>query len=887
MLIFPVKFPDPVAERIPGGEKRVGARRGRVVKFWSLLAKGQFRQAWEILSRRPDSEHEQALVRIVLVSIATVYLAWSANRDGSINVEESRLLWMCGIYALFSAGLFIMITIDSKISPVRRGLGIFGDLSTTSVGIGVAGGAGAPLYIVLLWVIFGNGFRFGRSYLFAASAFGTITFGAAIHFNPYWQGKLSLGIGLLVGLVVLPLYVSSLLKKLTIAGKRAEEANRAKSRFLANMSHEMRTPLNGIIGMLDLLRGTPLSTEQEELTRTIDDSAHTLMFLMQDVLDLSKIEAGKVSIEVSDFDLYEMLKHAVAIVEPQARFKGLATFLRVPSSVPFLLCGDPLLLRQVLLNLLGNAIKFTERGEVGVRVTLESETPRVATMRFEVLDTGIGISDEAQQRIFDRFTQADESITRRFGGTGLGTTISKEIVEMLGGTIGVRSEPGRGSTFWFTVELTKQSRQEDEAAPAAALMGRRALVLSSDPETSESLRLHLSGWGVHVTAVNRSAQAFARIVGSSNTGTPFDFILAVREGLDMDTAGFARAVQSDSTIYKSRLILVARAEGGGEPFATEGYSAALPTPVDKRMLFNALHLSRVGTVADDPSVGNLTEKYRRKSRGGRKLRVLVAEDNRTNQMVIGKILERAGHDFKIVANGEEVLDALKEQTFDIALLDLHMPVMGGIEAAKLSRFLSPGSPRMPIVALTADATPEARAECDEAGMDAVLTKPIDMRKLFDLFETLVPGGGAVRRSPEEGAPGGEETSRTAPEGPEEAPCLDPRYLKELSDLGGSSDFVVRLAWTFLKGSKEKVRGLERAVADRDVEKARELAHALKGNSGQIGAFALMRTCELFSGISAGELERNGGTYLEGVKEELSRARTALDEYIGTRNSAVS
>jgi two-component system sensor histidine kinase RpfC len=319
----------------------------------------------------------------------------------------------------------------------------------------------------------------------------------------------------------------------------------------------------------------------------------------------------------------------------------------------------------------------------------------------------------------------------------------------------------------------------------------------------------------------------------------------------------------------------------------DGYSAALAVPVDKRLLFNALHFSRAGTKENDPSVGNLAKKYRGKSVGGRKLRVLVAEDNRTNQMVIGKILERAGHDFKIVANGEEVLDVLKEQTFDIALLDLHMPVMGGVEAAKLSRFLSPGSPRMPIVALTADATAEARAECEEAGMDACLTKPIDTRKLFDLFETLVPGGGAVRRSPGEGTSGAEETGAAIPEDPEEPPCLDPRYLQELSDLGGNSDFVVRLAWTFLKGSKEKVRGLERAVAERDVEKARELAHALKGNSGQIGAFALMRACELFSGISAGELERNGGTYLEGVKEELSRARTALDEYIGTRNSAVS
>ena len=858
------------------------------MRFWRLLGKKQFRQAWEILSRRPDSEHEQALIRAIIIAILFFYLSWSLPRDGRMEPGEVLLLWICALYHLFSVGLFVRITFAPiAASRFRRYLGMVGDLVLTSYGISVAGDVAGPLYVVLLWVIFGNGFRYGREYLFAASVIGTISFGIAIYVNVYWSKHPLLAIGLQIGLVLLPLYVSSLLKKLTVAGKRAEEANRAKNRFLANMSHEMRTPLNGIIGMLDLLKGTPLSAEQEELTRTIDDSAHTLLFLMQDVLDLSKIEAGKVSVEVKDFDLYAVVKHTVAIVEPQARFKGLATFLRVPSNVPFLLRGDPLLLRQVLLNLLGNALKFTEKGDVGVRVTLESETPREATVRFEVVDTGIGISAEAQRRIFDRFTQADESITRRFGGTGLGTTISKEIVEMMGGTIGVKSEPGKGSTFWFTVELAKQSRQADEAAPAAALVDRRALVLASEREVAESLRELLSGWGVHVTTVYRSAQAFARIVGSSNAGTPFDFILVVREGLDIDPAGFARAVQSDFTIHESRLILVTRGEEGGDPVAADGYRASLPAPVDKRMLFNALHFSRVGIAADDPSVDSLAEKYRRKGAGGRKLRVLVAEDNRTNQMVIGKILERAGHDFRIVANGEEFLDALKEQTFDIALLDLHMPVMGGIEAAKLSRFLSPGSPRMPIVALTADATAEARAECEEAGMDACLTKPIDTQKLFNLFETLVPGGGTVRTTPEQGAPGAEGTAAAIPGEPEEPPCLDPRYLRELSDLGGNNDFIVRLAWTFLKGSKEKVRGLERAVADRDLEKVRELAHALKGNSGQIGALALMLACERFSGIAAAELERNGEAYLEEVKEELSRARTALDEYLGTRNSAVS
>jgi len=860
-----------------------------MVKFWRLLVQGQFRQAWEFLSRRPDSEHEQALVRVALSTATFVYLQayWIGSLGRHPSPGELHLYRVAAIYPIFSFALFLRITFASGISPFRRFLGIIGDLCLAAYGISVVGSAGAPLYVIMLWVIFGNGFRYGRKYLFAATAAGTVSFGVAIFENFYWSDKIPLGIGLLAGLVMLPLYISALLKKLTIAGKRAEEANRAKNRFLANMSHEMRTPLNGIIGMLDLLRGTPLSTEQEELTKTIDDSAHTLLFLMQDVLDLSKIEAGKVSVEVSDFDLYAVVKHAIAIAEPQARFKGLATYLRVSSNVPFLLRGDPLLLRQVLLNLLGNAVKFTEKGEVGVRVALESETPRQVTVRFEVVDTGIGISADAQRRIFERFTQADESITRRFGGTGLGTTISKEIVEMMGGTIGVRSEQGRGSTFWFTVELTKQSRQEDEAVPAAALAGMRALVLSSKPDIAELLRSYLSGWSIDVTTVDRSAQAFARIVGFSNAGTPFDFVLVVRDGLDMATAGFARAIRSDSTIHESRLILVAREEDGRDPVAVDGYSAALPSPVDKRMLFNALHFSRAGTPAEDLSVGNLAEKYRRKGGVGRKLRVLVAEDNRTNQMVIGKILERAGHGFKIVANGEEFLDALKEQTFDIALLDLHMPVMGGIEAAKLARFLSPGSARLPIVALTADATPEAQAECAEAGMEACLTKPIDTRKLFDLFETLVPGGGVARKSPGEAAPEGKEEAASAPEGPKEPPCLDPRYLQELSDLGGDSDFVVRLGWTFLKGSKEKVRGLERAVADGDVEKTRELAHALKGNSGQIGAIALMRACELFSGIAAGELERNGEAYLEEVKEELARARTALDAYLGTRNSAVS
>jgi two-component system sensor histidine kinase RpfC len=569
-------------------------------------------------------------------------------------------------------------------------------------------------------------------------------------------------------------------------------------------------------------------------------------------------------------------------MEPQARAKGLEMFLHVPASVPFLLRGDPLLLRQVLLNLLGNAVKFTESGDVGVRAILESEKPRHVDIRFEVVDTGIGIAPEAQQRIFDRFAQADDSITRRYGGTGLGTTISKEIVDMMGGRIGVRSVPGSGSTFWFSVELEKQHVASGETSLASVLADRRALVVSAVPSVTEAVREHLAAWGMWASSADRSAQGVAQVVSAANAGMAFDYVIVAEHGLDMDALAFARVVKSDPTIHHARLILVTDGREDADAVAKSGYSAVLPAPVDRTILFSALHLSRPDAATAGPAVGNIVERYRQRQAGRRKLRVLVAEDNRTNQMVIAKILERAGHEVVLVSNGEQALEELKSRPFDVTLMDLHMPVMGGIEAAKLYRFMNRASPRMPIVALTADATPEARAECEDAGMEACLTKPIDTRRLFELFDELVPAGTPPARGATDDA--GEEPGTAEPENGE---CLDVRVLRELSELGGNSDFVVRLVWTFLKGAREKIRELERAVSSGDLEGARRAAHALKGNSGQIGAFALMRACDRFSGIGATELGRNGRNYCNAVQEEFSRARAALNRQLQGRDSAVS
>ena len=824
------------------------------------------------LAARPDTEHEQAIVRLVIGVLLGLYLLPEILDRHAEGLPEPHVLVWIGFLA-FSTAIFGAILVSPRASPARRVFGTVLDAATLSWCIAHFEELGIPLFLVYLWFTYGNGFRYGARYLIVSLVLSMFGFATVLSVSGFWQARLNMGIWMMIGFVALSLYVLTLVRRMFDALARAEAANLAKRRFVSVVSHELRTPLNAIIGMSDLLRDTQLSREQADMLQTLRSSSRVMLNLVEEVLDFSKIEAGKLVLERTDFDLHALVNSTCRILSAQAAAKGVEFVVSIMPEVAPAVRGDAHHLRQVLINLAGNAVKFTEHGSVTVHVSSQGESETGVRLKFSVRDTGIGIAPEAQQRIFESFTQAEQTTTRRFGGTGLGTTIAKQLVELMGGRIGLESAVGLGSTFWFETELEKQP--ERAGAGSGELAGTRVLLVGFPQLQREALEQALSGWGATAVAVASPDEGVTRLVAEISLARPYHSALLYSEGKDLQLAQRFRRAAPDPA---PPVVLAMQRAADVPRFAalSAGFGAVLEMPFDKRQLFNVLHSVTAGEEAREGVVR--LQDYARRSGAAKGLHVLVADDNPTNREVLARVLERGGHRATLVSDGERALDALEKSHFDIALIDRNMPNLSGLETVQAIRLTSGVRERLPVVMLSADVTPDAKRECLEAGADAFLAKPIEAARLLEEIQSLCAG-----KPQEASKPVALESRRPSPperQGP--APVVNADTLADLEELGSSPAFMDKLIGVFVADNVTLMAKMEASLASRNVGEFRSHLHAMKGSAASMGAERLTGCCRDMGRLSDAAVKLQIPALLKTVRQELAATREALESYLRNR-----